>query len=248
MSIKKILLSLLPVLLLLLGGVLNVAAMDTGFTTYDMESDKKQIFLSNIDMTLITSEPEKNSIICFDVNDDGLIIIGSGKREEKLLSVYTSDGAFQYGYKFNCSGSFGVEWNGNNVIVYFVRSDVAALFDNTGNNLELKMIEDTIDNNSYWNHFVYSVERTVNKEQYVMKNDMGLLNFFATSYSQVVKTDEAGNTTTVYDVNRPNLITTIILVILFLTVFLSVLIYVIVLTIRNTHKGKNTSIRGRYCD
>lgn len=115
MKIKKIIPSLLIITVLLCGVAFNAFAMNTGFTTDDMELDEQQAFLSNINLSLVTEEPEKNAIDCFDVNDDGLIAIGSQNSTSKIISVYTSDGAFKYGYKFDCDGSFGVEWDNGNI-------------------------------------------------------------------------------------------------------------------------------------
>lgn len=177
----------------------NASAMNTGFSTENINFNVQQTFLSNINLHLITDEPKKSAITCFDVNDNELIAVGSEKSTKKTVSVYASDGTFKYGYTFNCSGEFGVEWDDNNIIIYFVRSDIAALFDETGTNLELKKIQDTTDNNSYWNHSVYSTQRSVNEKQYNMKNNMGLFNIFAPSYSQLIKTETDGNIVTIYD-------------------------------------------------
>ncbi len=174
--------------------------MNTGFSTEDMESGDQQIFLSNVKLSLITEEPEKQAITCFDVNDDGLVAVGSKDLTKKIVSVYDSAGTFQYGYTFDCSGSFGLEWDDHNIILYFARSNVAALFDASGSNLELKIIQNTTNNDDYWNHFVEATTRTMNEEQYIMRNHMGLLNLFASSYSQLIKIDGDENIIHIYDV------------------------------------------------
>ena len=219
MRIRRILLAICIIILFLWNGSGNVLAMNTGFSTENMAPNDQQIFLSNINLYLITEEPEKSTITCFDVNDNGLIVVGSEDSTKKSVSVYTSDGTFNYGYAFNCSGSFGVEWDDNNIIIYFVRSDVAALFDAAGTNLELKKIQDTTDNNSYWNHSVYSTQRTINEEQYSMRNNMGLLNIFASSYSQLIKTNSDGNTVIIYDVSSEYTTR-------FVTIFIAVILFV----------------------
>lgn len=239
MKYKKILVFVLSISVLLYVFCLNASAMNTGFTTCDMEPDIQQTFLSNNDLALLTTEPEKQSIVCFDVNDDGLLLIGSGNFENKTVSVYTPDGVFKYGYKFTSSGSFGVEWDVDNIIIYFVRSDVAALVDSTGEILELKTIENTIENNSYWNHSVYSEERTVNGNKYVMKNNMGVLDVFATSYSQIVRTDSAGNSMTVYDVGQKQFFGTIIVVIFFAAAFVGGIISIILFATKTKKTGNN---------
>ncbi len=223
MRIRRILLILFIISVFLWNGSESALAMNTGFSTDNMESNDQQLFLSNINLSLITEEPKKNGITCFDVNDNGLIVIGSEASTKKSVSVYASDGTFKYGYAFNCSGSFGVEWDDNNIIIYFVRSDVAALFDATGTNLELKKIQDTTDNNSYWNHSVYSTQRTVNGSQYSMRNNMGLFNIFTSSYSQLIKTDADGNQITIYDVSSAH---TTKFVIIFIAVILFVVLIV----------------------
>ena len=219
MRIRRILLAICIIISFLWNGSGNVLAMNTGFSTENMAPNDQQIFLSNINLYLITEEPKKSTITCFDVNDNGLIVVGSEGSTKKSVSVYTSDGTFNYGYAFNCSGSFGVEWDDNNIIIYFVRSDVAALFDAAGTNLELKKIQDTTDNNSYWNHSVYSTQRTINEEQYSMRNNMGLLNIFASSYSQLIKTNSDGNTVIIYDASSEYTTR-------FVTIFIAVILFV----------------------
>lgn len=220
----KIVLYMLFIILIFLCFCESILAMNTGFSTEDMYPNDQKIFLSNIDVCLLTEEPKKDAITCFDVNNDGSIVVGTKNAREKLALIYTSDGTFKYGYAFDCSGSFGVEWDDNNVLIYFVRSDVAALFDETGNVLELNKIQNTSDNNSYWNNFVYSTERTVNEDQYIMKNNMGLFNIFVPSYSQLIKVDADGNTTTIYDVSsayKIKIVVIFIAVILFVAIVIS---------------------------
>lgn len=227
MKNRKILIALFIASVFLWSGCGKVSAMNTGFLTDNMEIDEQQVFLSNINLSLVSEEPKKNTIICFDVNDDGLIVIGTENLSCKLVSVYTSDGTFKYGYTFNCSGNFGVEWDNDNIIIYFVRSDVAASFNAEGINVELKKIQDTSDNNYYWNHSVYSTQKTVNEIMYTMKNNMGLFNIFASSYSQLIKTDADGNITTIYDVSNVHTTTLVIIlatVILFIVLIVSVFI------------------------
>ena len=219
MRVRKLLLALFVVSVFLCMGN-RVSAMNTGFTTEEMTPEEQERFLSNVDLSLIIKEPKKRAIKRFDVNDDGLIAIGSEDSMGKFISVYTSDGTFQYGYRFDCSGDFGVEWDDDNIIIYFVRSDVAALYDDKGENIELREIQNTIDNNSYWNHVVYSNQRTVNGCQYTLRNDMGLFNFIASSYSQLVKTDADGSVSIIYDVNTEYTITVVM-------VFTAVVLFII---------------------
>lgn len=207
---------------------INALAMTTGFATEAMDSTSEQTFSTNINLSLINDEIKKSPIVCFDVNDyNSLIAIGSENSEQKTICVYTLDGKFVYGYQFRCSGDFGIEWDKDDLMIYFVRSEVAALFNAAGEMKEIAKIQKTTENNNYWNHSVFSTERNIGDNQYIIKNDMGLFNLFAMSYSQLIQIDKYGTTTIIYDAGSTQ-ITKIILVFLFILIFLSIVILVIV--------------------
>lgn len=220
---EKSYLFLLIISLFICNGGINAFAMNTGFSTSEMSAKEQHIFLSNVNLSLIYDEPQKSTITCFDVSKSGLIAIGFASAENKYISVYDTTGKFQYGYIFNCNQTFGVQWDNANLIIYFVRSDVAASFSPDGTNVELKEIEDTIDNNSYWNHFVFSKEKTIDGNKYILKNNMGVLNIFASSYSQLLRTDSNGNETVLYDVSTAQMTKTV-------CIFIAVLIFVALVT------------------
>ena len=211
---KRFVMLLFFALLYVYTGSTGVFAMNTGFSMQTMKTEDQNTFLSNIQLVKNEKEPKKNSIECFDVNEDGLIAIGtsvSSDSSRKVVSVYDLSGDYKYGFDFNCHQSFGVEWDGNNLLIYFVRSDVAALVDEKGTILKLQEIENTTNNNSYWNHSVFSTQRTVGNYKYIIKNDMGLLNIFASSYSQLIAVDDQGNQKILYDVNNAQMARTIIM-------------------------------------
>ena len=205
MKHKKLLLSLFIILSLIFNEAVIVSAMNTGFSTNEMSTENQQIFLSNIKLSPIREEPKKGAITCFDVSNSGFIAVGFSDFGNKYISVYNSAGEFQYGYVFHANQSFGVQWDGTNILVYFVRSDVAALFDPTGTNIELRVIGNTPENNSYWTHSVFAKTRALNNHTYTVRNDLGLFNLFASSYSQLVKTDSTGDATVLYDVTSSQL-------------------------------------------
>lgn len=209
---------LILILLLVCNVGVSVLAMETGFLKEQISTQNQKLFLSNINLSLINKE-EKGLINCFDVNNNGLIAIGSKNSDKKTICVYTSNGTFLYGYTFNCSSSFGVEWNRDNLTIYFVRSDVAACFDENGKCIEIKKIKDTIANNSYWNNYIFSTKRKIDQNEYILKNDMGIFNILAFSYSQLIKVNENGLETIIYDVSDTIIIKTLI-------IFLSVIIFI----------------------
>jgi len=58
-----------------------------------------------------------------------------------------------------------------------------------------------------------AISKKLGNAEYVLRNDMGLLNVFAASYSQLVVTNEKGETRIIYDVNSEALIKMLIRII-----------------------------------
>ncbi len=176
-------------------------AMNTGFSTESFSENDVKTILKNVDISMLTHEPSKDAIECFDINEDGLVAIGCGSSETKTVCIYTIDGDFQYGYRFRCSGTFGVEFDKNILNIYLVRSDVAIAVNSVGEVESILKIQNTSANNSYWNNSVFLTRRKLRDAEYVLKNDMGIFNWFASSYSQLIAINEYGEETIIYDVN-----------------------------------------------
>lgn len=202
--------SLLFVLVFILFmGAMEVNAMDTGFETKPLSAEEKNAFIANSNIQLLDKEPTPRPIECFDVNDNHLIAIGQNTTNLKTICVYSNEGAFQYGYTFNCRGSFGLEWDGDNINIYFVRGDVIASVTPNGEVLEVCDVPNTTENNTYINHAIHSAQRIVDDTVYSIRNDIGLLKFFSSSYSKLVVTDAGGGETIIYDVSAKQLAKTI---------------------------------------
>lgn len=189
-----IFISVLCVIILLLPA--SVAAASDDLTDADRET-----FLNNISLTLLSAEPEKDKICCFDVNIDNLIAIGTTGSEGARILVYNADGAFQYGYSFQCHQRFAVSWDGGDIAIYFVRSDIVAKFDRNGNNISLTFIERNTPEEDFWNSKITSTQCTVNEKTYQVRTGIGLLGLLASGYFQLVMVEPLGQETVVYDVS-----------------------------------------------
>lgn len=198
--IRHIFTIILP-LLLLVFGVVEVLAMNTGFSTELLPEDDMNTLLKNVNISILADEPPKKTIECFAVNEDGVIAIGYSSSENKVVCIYTSDGVFQYGYSFKCSGNFGIELDKSVLNIYLVRSDIAIAVNSVGEVESILKIQNTSENNSYWNDCVFSTRRKIGDTEYFLKNDMGILNVFASSYSQLIITNKYGEESIIYDVN-----------------------------------------------
>lgn len=209
---KKIILESLLALILIFLISIFPAAMNTGFSTETLNTDTENILLNNLSISLITEEPINKPIVCFDVNDAGMIALGLRTHDKKTICVYNENG-FQYGYEFNDSGSFGIEWDETNINIYLIRSDVIVSVNPLGKIEEVFKVQNTFENNSYQNHSIFSTKRIVGNRIYTIQNDMGILNIFASSYSQLVVTESNDEEKIIYDINKAQMLKTILMII-----------------------------------
>lgn len=215
---------LLPIL-----AIDHAFAANEGFTTEEMTVGDQERVISFTDISVLSEEPPKWSIHCFDVRADGMIAVGASHSEERIVYIYSPDGMFQYGYQFRSSGTYGIEWRDDSLAIYFVRGDTEMVVSRSGTVEQIEHIQNTIENNTYWNHSVNVDKRIVGDSEYEMTNDMGFFNFFATSYSQLVVTHGDGTSEIIYDVNDEQLIRTVLYFIFWLS-FCAVVVFTVIKT------------------
>lgn len=239
MKTKRLLISILCVFtIIFLSTCIEVLATTTGFSTEPIPDKDKETFLINIKLSRFQIEPERKPLDCFDVNENKMFAVGYSRHERKTVCVYSKKVDFMYGYEFECSGDFGVELKDNNTLsIYFVRSHVALDIDEKGEIESVSKILDTTDNNSYWNNNVSTSKRKVGDTLYQLKNDMGIFNIFATSYSRLSALNENGEETILYD-SGTNYLSFIIKTIIFIF-FISAVVTCI---IKQHRKTKNNSL------
>lgn len=205
----------------------RILAMETGFVTEEIGETDKVTFLSNSNINVLNSEPSKRAIKCFAVSQEGKIAVGQNHLGEKVISVYSSDGIFCYGLAFDCSGSFAVEWDNDNLLIFFVRSDVIISVNPQGEIEEIYSVNDIEENRSYLNDILYSTQKICEDGVYELRNDMGIFNWFLSSYSQLVFISPDGNETIIYDVNAAQLANAIIFSSI-LAIFVSIVVFALV--------------------
>ena len=239
MRLKQQLLLALIFLSVFLSTSIGVNAINTRFSTEEVSEAQKNTFISNIKLIVLKTEPTKRGILCFDVNDHGLIAIGQNGTNSKELCVYNSQGVFLYGYAFDCSQSFGIEWDGRLINIFFVRSDILLSLDSAGNVKDIKKVQNTYDNNIYMNSMLDSTCRVVGDTKYLIRNNAGLFNRIATSYSQIVIIDAKGEESVIYDDSSSQLTKTVLsisVIIMFASIAMVVIVWQI---IRYRHQKSN---------
>jgi len=145
-------------------------AMDTGFLTDDIAAEDIELIFNKIELTAIVQPDTFSGFSCFAVNEYGDYALGFDQNEIDTVLVYSADGTFRYGFTFSNSGSLGLELDQENVILYFVRSDLAVSVDQNGNCLDAKIIQNTSQNQDYWNGEVFANKRTVNDSVFTAKH------------------------------------------------------------------------------
>jgi len=212
-------------IILLHSSTLRASALNTGFSVTDVTEEKQEMIKGNLQLTLITSEPTKYPVACFDVREDGMLVIGSDSGIDKKTICIYDQGEFQYGYTFTSAGDFYVEWDGDLINLCTVRSGLVISIDANGQILQISKIEDTIANNSYW-YDVGANKKSVQGQTYAIQNDLGILNLFAINYSQLTSTDAIGQITVLYDARTivfvQSLLTTVLVLVLVVAVVIGV--------------------------
>lgn len=185
-------------IIIIQSSMISASALNTGFAVADISEDEQEKIEGNLQLKLITSEPIKYPIACFDVREDGMLVIGSNVGIHKQMICVYNQGEFQYGYIFTSAGDFGIEWDGDRINLCFVRGDRVVSVNIDGQILQISKIEDTYANRSYWDD-VRANKKSAQGQTYAIQNDLGILNLFAMGYSQLTSTNADGQTTVLYD-------------------------------------------------
>lgn len=194
------------IIICLFGCLLNVnkkvyATETFGLVTEEMQADEIALFLNNVNISVFSIEPEKKPIKCFDVNQNGMIAIGTANDNNKMVCIYSDTGNFQYGYKFKSAGSFDIELNDDILKLYFLKSDVSVSINATGEIQNVSRICNIMENDAYLNRYVKVTNKNVGEYRYVLKNNIGILGLFLSEYSKLYQVDRLNNEKLIYEVN-----------------------------------------------
>lgn len=146
-----------------------------------------------LDISLFYQEGEKRLIKCFDVNEDGYYAICYNNN---VIHIYDSLGNFQYGYRFVTEGTYGIILKENSIILYLGRSGTIVEVDKAGKCIYAERV--SLSKNVL-NDVLYRTSKTIGNIDYYLERDVGL---FHGDYSRLVKVDEDGIRTILYDVTE----------------------------------------------
>lgn len=165
----KIFISVFSVVLILCC-VQTAFAYGGGMKTEEMPKDEQESVIEGACINVFDTEPEKRKILYFDVNESGLIALGTEANNNKCICIYTENMVFLYRINFFCNGAYGFEWNGDDIEIYFVRDKADVIVDSDGNIKSVRSYTDDIENSDYFNHVLEVNERNINGKKYSLKN------------------------------------------------------------------------------
>ena len=193
---RKVLVYLLLVVPMLFS-VTAVATAETGddVTTYSALEDVKLNVEKSLDLTLVREDLSANGIRHFDVSPEGKIALGFGQGMNSRICVFDQKGIFQYAYKFSTEQGWAIAFQGENVGIYLVRSELIAVYDSEGTCVDVLRIYNTRQNMDATRRIYYRTRKQVSQKQYYLDRDINL----GQSYSRLITVDESGNTNVLYD-------------------------------------------------
>ena len=145
-------------------------AMDSGFTLEELPEERRKNYMISLDLKPVDSPVENTGFYCFDVNEKGQYALGfQGLFIGNIVNIYDADGTFLYGFSFDSNGSFYLEWDGDNIILYLLRDYLAYAVDPNVTCVEVAKISDARENQEYWNGEIMSSEKEVNGVSYQAK-------------------------------------------------------------------------------
>ena len=168
-------------------------AMPVAAITVDLQEitgERRADILENLAVKLLEQEIIERSICCFDVNEEGLFAVGLDEsRSRRRVQIYDAAGNYLYGYEFSCSGSFWVEFEGENLAIFFVRGQFVATFTPEGSCVSVKAYSGSAGDT------LYAAQKEYGNKTYRMERDVG----FHYAFSRLTVTDADGAKKILYD-------------------------------------------------
>ena len=211
-------------------------ANNSGIETESYPEEKKSNLINRLNICVLEEEPDRRPIDCFAMNKNGVIALGCSRgSSKKSICFYTQEGIFIYGVLFVCQGSFCIELNGDLLIIYFVRDNVAVSVNPNGEVVDIVAIKKTVENNKYKNRLLGQSKFKEGNTEVILKNDMGFFNLFAWNYSQLIIKSNEGEQI-LYDVNSSQF-KKIVIMFIFILLFIALsIVYLILLFTNMNHK------------
>ena len=205
----------------LMGFILHLFFSFVTMPVYAMDSQNEQ--LEQIDEALNISVfyqyKAEHLIKCFDVNESGNYAIGC---ENNTILIFDAHDVFQYGVRFEPTGTYGIaELKDNSIVIYLARGDTLFEVDSTGKCISLEKIPFS---NNFSDDALYRAFKQIGNTEYYLERDIGITHG---NYSRLVRTEATGTKTILYDVTVRGYIVGVLYCILFSLVPIGIIAIVV---------------------
>lgn len=181
-------------------GTASAAGFKNYVTASISEEEQEQFFTNLRNFELITKADEYHSIDCFALSEGGLIALGFDTSDDAIIYVYNEDGEFLYGYRFlNNHCAFAIFFEGENLSVYWGKTEYIGSFDSGGNCLQLrKVVTSPKNSDAYYNDRYRPASGKIGERQYYADRGLGI----STKYIRFTVVDNQGAEQVIYDVSE----------------------------------------------
>lgn len=156
-----------------------------------LSEERKTNFLSNINLQFYTERDEKIAIEYFGVSDSGDIAIlceeGPFGGTKKYVHILDSNGIFKYGYSFKSYGSVYAGFDGDILILFFVREDIVVWLNDKGECVKAEKIDSNADNNRKSINNMQSLVLEKDGIRYRLESENLISSILVSKYSRIAK-------------------------------------------------------------
>lgn len=187
----------IPILLILFFQLLSPA----WHTEEPFPEDQAAAVTSRLSLAYSEEEPAKEGILCFDVDENERIALGTESHSRNWISIYDSSMVFQYAISFHSEGSFLVFLEEDHIWLFLIRGNLCIEIDHTGQPVGVWQLEDYASSIAPLMEKGQVYSREVNGTVYELRNESSILNLTG-KYSLLVMSSAEGGERILYDVSE----------------------------------------------
>ena len=201
MNMRNVKLFCLAIVLLLVGEFALVAnATPIEFETTTYSDSQIQKILENINLQAVYEDSGRSAIQCFDVHANGKYALAFGKGGKCRIYVYDPNGVFLYGFRFDSTGAYSIQFRGDLLEIYLVRGDTIVTVDNRAECVEIRKVLATEQNTMNVRSLFDCSTKEMGGKIYELERDIAI----GDSYSRFVVIQEDGEKTVLLDLSAEN--------------------------------------------
>ncbi len=213
-----------------------------GFKTIPLSSEEIELIWDNLDVKVLNLDfgrETNKAIVSFDVSRDERILLALENNRVCILDNNKILNCFS----FNDNGSYYVKWNGDNYLLFLVRSSLIIELTPDLQLINIFLTDtDDVNTSKLWRN-INQKEISINDNKYILRNQMGPLNIISVSYSQLIKIDNMKNELILYNVNTERSIKMYVFLIFIIIFFVAVFCVIFCKTRRQDKTGDGSVSR-----